>query len=942
MNQSMFVRQRRVLAALVSGDDFPTCPPAGAPYTSRDQRRSYGGSSMGCGRNLYQVGIVLLGLFALTLPARGETKTEAAAASLRPLNWESLPALPDPIGVAGPFVGRDGAALIVAGGANFASEDAPNLWDVPKQFHRQVFVLSGSQGDAARWRRAGELASPVAYGASASVAGGVLCVGGQSGERVHDDVFLLRWDAEREQLKQVSLPSLPVPTTACSAAVIGDAVYVVGGQVGGDLSSATDRVWRLRLSADLPMRSNWEPLPPVPGGPRAFPLVAAQHNGFTNCLYVGGGRRQRPESEGIAGIEVLNDFYELSPERLAAEPATAWRRRADSPTPLMAGAAAAFGQSHVYVLAADDGHLLPKLAADPDFVRRHPGFPKRAWAYHTITDTWADAGPTPACPVTTPAVAFGDGVVLVSGEVRPRVRSPQVWEIRPSFARQGFGMLDYTVLVTYLLCMVGVGVYFMNRMKSTDDFFRGGQQMQWWAAGCSIFATMLSSITFMSIPAKAFAQDWVYAIGNLMIVVVAPVAVYLALPFFRGIDATSAYEYLELRFNRPVRLFASGLFSLFHLFRMAIVMSLAGLALAVVTPLTPAQSVCLMGVLSILYCTLGGVEAVIWTDTIQTFVLLGGALLCLVLMLAGSEGGLMGSWTTALANGKLHVANLHLNPTSANLAIWVVVLGGLGQNFSSYTSDQAVVQRYMTTPNSQRAAVSIWLAAGLAAIATLLFFALGSGLYVFYKSHPEKLDPTFTTDQIFPLFILNETFPGVAGLIVAGIFAAAQSTVSTSMNSSATTIVTDFLKTFSICRSDAGYLRAARWLTVGLGIVGTVLGLVFIDPEIKSLFDSFIRVIGIFMGVLGGLFALGMLTRTASGPGALVGVAVGATAMMSLPFVSAINGYLYPFLGIALCFLVGFGVSLVWPAGRQSLEGLTVFSQQKIEPDPAAEGSPAD
>ena len=608
----------------------------------------------------------------------------------------------------------------------------------------------------------------------------------------------------------------------------------------------------------------------------------------------------------------------------------------------MAGAAAAFGQSHVYVLAADDGQLLSKTAADPDFVRRHPGFPKRAWAYHTITDTWADAGPTPACPVTTPAVAFGDGVVLVSGEVRPRVRSPQVWEISPSFAKQGFGLLDYTVLVAYLLGMVGVGVYFMNRMKSTDDFFRGGQQMQWWAAGCSIFATMLSSITFMSIPAKAFAQDWVYALGNLMIVVVAPVAVYLALPFFRGIDATSAYEYLELRFNRPVRLFASGLFSLFHLFRMAIVMSLAGLALAVVTPLTPAQSVCLMGILCILCGTLGGVEAVIWTDTIQTFVLLGGALLCLVLMLAGSEGGLAGSWATALADGKLHLANIHLNPTSANLAIWVVILGGLGQNFSSYTSDQAVVQRYMTTPNSQRAAVSIWLAAGLAAVATLLFFALGSGLYVFYKSHPEKLDPTFTTDQIFPLFILNETFPGVAGLIVAGIFAAAQSTVSTSMNSSATTIVTDFLKTFSICRSDAGYLRAARWLTVGLGIVGTVLGLVFIDPEIKSLFDSFIRVIGIFMGVLGGLFALGMLTRTASGPGALVGVAVGAVAMMSLPFVSQINGYLYPFLGIALCFLVGFGVSLVWPAGQQSLEGLTVFSQQTTGPSRAAKVSPGD
>jgi len=413
-----------------------------------------------------------------------------------------------------------------------------------------------------------------------------------------------------------------------------------------------------------------------------------------------------------------------------------------------------------------------------------------------------------------------------------------------------------------------------------------------------------------------------------MIVAVAPVAVYLALPFFRRIDATSAYEYLELRFNRPVRLFASGLFTLFHVFRMAIVMTLAGLALAVVTPLTPAQSVILMGVLSILYCTLGGVEAVIWTDTIQTAVLLGGAVLCLGLMLAGSEGGLAGAVATAAAGGKFHCVNFHLDATSANLAIWVVILGGLGQNFSSYTSDQAVVQRYMTTPDERRAASSIWLAAGLAAVATLLFFSLGSGLYAFYKAHPERLDPTFTTDQIFPLFILHETFPGVAGLIVAGIFAAAQSTVSTSMNSTATTVVTDFLRPLAACRSETGYLRTARGLTLGFGLFGTALALVFIDPGIRSLFDSFIKVVGIFMGVLGGLFALGMLTRRASGPGALVGVVAGAAVMLALPLVSRVSGYLYPAIGIVACFAVGLLASLVLPARPRDLAGLTVFTER--------------
>jgi SSS family solute:Na+ symporter len=854
-----------------------------------------------------------------------------AAETRQWLDWQPLPPLPDPIGVAGPFVGSHQGGLIVAGGANFAPAEAADLWEVPKRFHQAAFVLAPAAGEAGgyAWQTGFALERPLAYGACASTPAGIVCAGGDDGSAVSAEAFLLAWDPERGGLEQTPLPPLPAPSTAGGAALVGNHVYVVAGQDGLGLESAGDALWRLELTQLEAEGLAWERLPPVPGGPRAFAIVAAQHDGFADCLYVIGGRRQRPGTEGVAGIETLADCYEFSPERHAVDSATAWRRRADPPTPLMAGTAAAFGQSHLIVLAAADGRGLEQIAADPDFVKRHPGFPRRAWAYHTITDTWTAAGETPACPVTTPAVAFAGGVVLASGEIRPRVRTSAVWRITAVPDGTSFGWLDYGVLVAYLAAMVGVGVYFMNKMKDTDDFFRGGQQMQWWAAGCSIFATMLSSITFMSIPAKAFAQDWVYAVGNLMIVAVAPVAVYLALPFFRRIDATSAYEYLERRFNRGVRLFASGLFTLFHVFRMAIVMSLAGLALAVVTPLSPAQSVILMGVLSILYCTLGGVEAVIWTDTIQTAVLLGGAVLCLALMIMGSDGGLSGAVATAAAGEKLRLANFHLDPTSASLAIWVVILGGLGQNFSSYTSDQAVVQRYMTTPDERRAATSIWLAAGLAAVATLLFFGLGSGLYAFYKAHPEKLDPTFTTDQIFPLFILHETFPGVAGLIVAGIFAAAQSTVSTSMNSTATTVVTDFLRPFRACGSEAAYLRTARGLTLGFGLVGTLLGLVFVDPEIRSLFDSFIKVVGIFMGVLGGLFALGMLTRRASGPGALVGVVAGAGVMLALPVFSKVTGYLYPAIGITVCFAVGLVASLVLPARHHDLTGLTVFTQER-------------
>jgi SSS family transporter len=440
---------------------------------------------------------------------------------------------------------------------------------------------------------------------------------------------------------------------------------------------------------------------------------------------------------------------------------------------------------------------------------------------------------------------------------------------------------------------------------------------------------MLSSLTFTGLPSKAFAQDWVYAVGNFMIPVVAFVGVFIALPFYRRLNVTSAYEYLELRFSRSVRMFGSASFTLFHIFRMAVVMSLTGLALAVATPLTPVQSVLLMGVLSIIYCTMGGIEAVIWTDTIQTFVLLGGALVALVMLVLGTEGGWSGAFSTAWESDKFRIANFHWDVTSAQIALWVVVIGGIGQNISSYTADQAVVQRYMTTPDQRRAARSIWTNAIMTIPATLLFFGMGTALFAFYRTHPGRLDPTITTDQIFPLFIALELPIGLSGLIVAGIFAAAQSTVSTSMNSTATTVVTDFLRPFNACRTEAGYLWSARALTFLMGVAGTLLGLVFVDPEIRSLFDAFLMIIGLFMGVLGGLFALGVLTRRANAFGALTGALVGAAVMILIWRLTKVNGYLYTAIGITTCFVVGYLASLLRGGTGRDLTNLTIHTRRE-------------
>ena len=844
-----------------------------------------------------------------------------ATASESSLDWQSLPDLPDELGVAGPFAGVHNDALIVAGGANFPRP----VWDNDKIWHDAIHVLTKVTGGYA-WKSEGKLPRPVGYGTAVSTADGVICIGGNDGIGTFAEVFALRWDAEAQRVTQVEYPSLPQPCAYGQAVLVGNVVYVAGGQSDSGLESAMNNFWSLDLSqkpdasdADSNFSTfTWQTLNAWPGVPRAFNITAGQHNGYEDCVYVMSGRRQDGGNVGF-----LTDVWEFSPK------SGQWRQRADVPRPVLAGTGIGFGHSHIFVLGGDDGSLF----FESDKLRhQHPGFPKESLAYHTITNTWASTGTMPQNHVTTVPVLWNDRMVIASGEIRPRVRSPAVWSIAPIAQKRGFGTVNYCVLFAYLLAMVGVGVFFARRNRNTDDYFRGGMHIPWWAAGCSIFATMLSSLTFTGIPSKAFAQDWVYAVGNFMIPVVAVIGVYVALPFYRRIDATSAYEYLEKRFSRSVRLFGSASFTFYHVFRMAVVMSLTGLALSVATPLTPQESVLLMGVLSISYCTMGGIEAVIWTDTIQTVVLLGGGLLALILLIEGSDGGFAGSLVAAQNGEKFRMANFHWDATNAQLAVWVVVIGALGQNISAYTADQAVVQRYMTTKDQTLAARSIWTNAVMTIPATLLFFGIGTALFAFYQSHPEKLDPTITTDQIFPLFIANEMPIGVSGLIVAGIFSAAQSTVSTSMNSTATTIVTDFMRPFNACRTEQSYLNAARVITLVMGIVGTLFGLIFVDPEIKSLFDTFIKVIGLFMGVLGGLFVLGVLTRQANACGALTGAFVGAMAMLLLWRFTKVNGYLYTVSGIVTCVVVGYVTSLICGGQDRDLSGLTIFTSADAPP----------
>jgi SSS family transporter len=669
--------------------------------------------------------------------------------------------------------------------------------------------------------------------------------------------------------------------------------------------------------------------------------VTAQHNGVDDCVYLISGRRLGEDG----AVEFLTDVYEFTPARYEPEEYDAksglytgeinpWRRRADAPRCVMAGTGIAVGQSHIFVLGGDDGALFDQVDTLKD---AHPGFPNDALAYHTITNTWTSAGPMPANHVTTTAVRWGsdtvaDPIIIPSGEIRPRVRSPKVWQVLPVKSEGRFGIIDISIIVAYLGAMIGVGVFFAFRNKTSDDFFRGGQRVPWFVAGLSIFATLLSSITFIAIPAKAYATDWVYFMVNMTSIAVVPLVVLMFLPFFRKIDATSAYEYLEKRFNRAARLFASASFVLFQIGRMAIVMYLPALALAAITPLSEEQCILLMGVLSIIYCSLGGLEAVVWTDTVQTFVLLGGALVSLVLIVTRVDGGLGAVMATANEHDKLHMINWDFSSVSfATTALWVVLLGGFAQNLVPFTSDMAVVQRYMSVSDMARAKKALWTNAIAVIPASLLFFGVGSALFVFYAHHPDRLDPTFKTDAIFPLFIARELPVGIAGLVVAGVFAAAQSTISTSMNSTSTALVTDFVRPLDLIHTERAYLRLGRALTVVLGILGILLALLFASADIKSLWDQFMKVLGLFGGSMCGLFCLGIFTTRCSGAGAIIGAFAGAAALFLVQQYTEIHLLLYAFVGIATCFICGYVASCWLPRSKKSIQGLTIYTLERTD-----------
>lgn len=850
-------------------------------------------------------------LLTLTAIASADETTKEAARPL--LNWQALPPLPDEVGFAGMYAGTSHGALIVAGGANFP--DKP-FWDGGKKaWHDTIWVLEDPAGP---WRRAERtLPRPMGYGAAVTYQDAVICIGGNNAEGNYADVFALRW--EHGQVSLTELPPLPEPSAYMCAAVLGDKVYVAGGLEQPGAKASLHRFRTLDLSQPR-AKMAWEVLEPWPGPARHQAIAAVQDGSF----FVVSGMRLEPDASGKTTLAVpyLSDAYRYTPGTDGA--AGRWARIADLPRPTAAAPSPAMtlGQSHFAIFGGLDGS---NLHTDP---QQFPPFPRQILTYHTLTDTWAQRGllPEGASRVTAPTTWWRQSFVIPNGEIGPGRRSPKVYRVTQTQGATAFGSLDWTVLGIYLGGMLLVGVYFSKRGQTTEDFFIGGRRIPWWAAGLSIFGTQLSAITFMATPAVAYATDWVQLIGSFTILALAPLVIYFYLPFFRRLNVSTAYEYLEVRFSLPVRLFGSLTFMLTQLGRIGIVVYLPSIALAAVTGMDVYLCIVVIGLLCTIYTVMGGIEAVIWTDVVQVIVLLGGAALCLALIVA-DVGGFGELLSRGAADEKFRMFDWRWDATA--LVVWVLVVGNLFINLMPYTADQTVVQRYLTTPDEKQAARSIWTNGLLSLPAGVLFFLVGTGLYVFYQANPGELDPG-RNDAILPWFIVQQLPAGVSGLVVAGIFAAAMSSLDSSMNSVASAYVNDFHRRFRPDTSDRAGLRLARLVTVMVGVFGTAAAILLVSIDVGLIFNYFITVMSLFGGGLTGIFFLGVFTRRTTGAPALVGALLGALVPLVVWLTTDLNFYLYAVIGVLTCIISGYGLSLLLPApAPRDLAGLTLFTLQR-------------
>jgi SSS family transporter len=688
-------------------------------------------------------------------------------------------------------------------------------------------------------------------------------------------VAQLRVRADALQLQP--LPALPEPLHDARGAWSNDILSLAG--IGADGSA---RLLQLRTNAERPQ---WIAVGGWPGGGAPTSLVAQSAAVFITV----------PDASGAA-------------ERLLRWTAdTGWTERGRVPGRVLPGSGHALGQANAIYLVGDDAAA-------------------KLMTFQVITSAWAVLpGAAPAGVIATGA--WTDGMFWAQ-------RHADAQRIDFGYARVQstkllLRWLDWVVILVYLVAMVGIGLFFYLREKrtSTAGFFVGGRSIPFWAAGISLYATNTSSISFIAIPAKAFETNWQYLTNNLIAIVGLMFVAIWVVPLLRRLDLMSVFSYLETRFHPAIRMLASALCIVMQIgSRMSVILFLPALAIATITGIDVVWSVLIMGVFTILYTTLGGMKAVIWTDFVQVFVMFGGALFAIGFIIHSIHGGVPAFVHTAMAEHKMHLLDFSFDLTKAT--VWGFVFLVLFDVVLTFPKDQVLMQRVLSTRSGKEAGRSVWTLAAIMVPGGFVFYLIGTALFVYYKSHPERMNPTLPIDATFPLFIAAELPMGVTGLIIAGIFAAAMSTLSSIINSVSTLASVDFYEKLAKNPTPKKSVLFAEVAGVVVGLVAIGLAVLLSRYDIHSLFDVSIELAGLLGGGFAGAYTLGMFTRRANSPGVAIGIGSSICLTLLAWWFKLVHPYFYLAISILLCIVIGYLASLFFPAPGRSLKGLTIYADR--------------
>ncbi len=493
-------------------------------------------------------------------------------------------------------------------------------------------------------------------------------------------------------------------------------------------------------------------------------------------------------------------------------------------------------------------------------------------------------------------------------------------------------VLDVVILVIYLAGIVLFGTSFYRKNRSPDAFTLGNRKLPAWVIALSIFATYVSSISYLAIPGQAFQSDWNAFVFSLSLPLATFMAVKYFVPLYRSVNSPSAYTYLEIRFGKWARIYASAMYLLTQLMRTGTILFLMAMMLHVITGWSIMIIILVTGLSVMLYAMAGGIQAVVWTDAVQGIILVAGALVSAGVLLFSMPEGPGQLFSLAIEHHKFSLGTL--GPELDRPTFWVVLIYGIAINLQNYGIDQNYVQRYMAAGSDKDARNSVLYGGLLYIPVSMIFLFIGTALFSYYQANPGLLPAGISGDKVFPYFIVNGLPAGLTGLLIASVFAAGMSTVSTSINSSATVILSDYVKKPASGNPNE---RSAMRILFAASLVFSLLGMgvAVAMINVQSALDSWWKLASVFSGGMLGLFLLGYFTKQIRNGAAMAGVVAGVLLIgwMSLSplllnrgnlqrFASPFHGYLSIVFGTLAVFLIGFLAGILLNRKKQPSHSL--------------------